>query len=56
MFPITVPGGKPVTEAAGHAPTSPVTTLEPVLVTFGLGIERDLYFKPTPLSEISGRS
>jgi hypothetical protein len=30
---VRVAGGKPVTEVPGERPKSPVTTLEPVLVT-----------------------
>jgi hypothetical protein len=33
-----------------------LSQLETVRGPLGLGIERDLYFKPTPLSEIRGKS
>ena len=33
---LAVPGGNPVIEAAGHIPTSPVTTVGPKLVTAGV--------------------
>lgn len=35
-LPVSVPGGNPVTEAAGHIPTLPVTVLLPVLLTEGV--------------------
>src|SRR5580698_1213157 len=34
--PVSTPGGNPVIEAAGHTPTSPVTSVSPVLATAGV--------------------
>jgi hypothetical protein len=34
--PVSVPGGNPTIEAAGHIPTSPVTLVGPLLVTEGV--------------------
>src|SRR6185312_16803490 len=36
IVPITVPGGNPITAAAGDTPRSPVTMVGPVLFTFGV--------------------
>jgi len=33
---VTVPGGNPVIESAGHIPTSPVTMVGPTLLTTGV--------------------
>ena len=36
VVPVSVPGGNPVTESAGHIPISPVTLVAPMLLTTGV--------------------